>query len=90
MMSADSRIRLLKARALMLLGHLDEAEKIVLETTPPADMREGETMTSEIWLDIQARKDGLVAAGALATKEQMAEFGKRYTPPASLDYRMGS
>ena len=87
---ADSRIRLLKARALMLLGRLDEAEKIVLETTPPADMREGETMTSEIWLDIQARKDGLVAPGTLATKEQMADFGKRYTPPAELDYRMGS
>ena len=86
----DSRIRLLQARALMLLGRLDEAEKIVLETTPPADMREGETMTSEIWIEIQARKDGLVAAGTLATKEQMSAFGKRYTPPAELDYRMGS
>ncbi|MBQ6245479.1 MAG: hypothetical protein IJK04_01330, partial [Kiritimatiellae bacterium] len=86
----DSRIRLLRARSLMLLGRLDEAEKIVVETTPPADMREGESMTSELWIELQARKDGLVAAGTAATREQMAEFGKRYTPPAELDYRMGS
>ena len=86
----DSRIRLLQARALMLLGRLGEAEKLVLETNPPADMREGETMTSAIWIEIQARKDGLVAPGALVTKEQMADFGRRYTPPAAIDYRMGS
>ena len=86
----DSRIRLLEARALAMLGRLDEAEKIVLETPPPSDMREGESMSGDIWLDIQARRDGLLARGEVATKEQRAAFGKRYTPPAAIDYRMGS
>ena len=86
----DARIRLLEARVLALLGRLDEAESIVVATPPPADMREGETLSGELWVEIQARKDGLVAAGVQATPEQKSEFNKRYTPPAILDYRMGS
>ena len=85
----DSRIRLLEARVFAMLGRLDEAEKIVLETPPPADMREGESMSGDIWLEIQARRDGLLARGEVATKEQRVAFGKRYTPPAAIDYRMG-
>ena len=52
-------------------------------------MREGESMSGDIWLEIQARRDGLLARGEVATKEQRAAFGKRYTPPAAIDYRMG-
>ena len=85
----DSRIRLMEARALALLGRLDDAETVVLDTPPPADMQEGESMTSEVWIEIQARRDGLLEPGVPATKAQMLEFGKRYTPPAALDYRMG-
>ncbi len=85
----DPRVRLMEARAFALLGRLDDAEAIVLDTPPPADMREGESMTSEVWIEIQARRDGLLEPGVPATKTQMLEFGKRYTPPAALDYRMG-
>ncbi len=85
---ADARVRLLKARALAFRDRLDEAERIVLATPPPADMREGESMSSELWLEIQGRRDGLLDPGATATREQMADFERRYTPPAALDFRM--
>ena len=84
----DARIRLLQARALATLGRLDEAEEIVLATPPPADMREGESMSSELWLEIQGRRDGLLAPGVKATREQMDDFGRRYTPPAAMDFSM--
>lgn len=85
-----SRVLLLKARAQAVLGMLDEAETIVLNTPPPADMREGESAFSELWIEIQARRAGFVEVGKIPTHEQMDEFSKQFVPPAKIDYRMGS
>lgn len=87
---ALSRIRLGRARALAALGRLDEAEKIVTTTPLPADMREGESSFSGLWIEIQARRAGLVAVGETVSPARIAEFSKTYFPPASIDYRMGS
>ena len=87
---ADSRVRLAQVRSLALLGRLDEAEEILMSTPYAADMREGETSVPSLWIEIQARRDGLVAPGAAVTKEQRADFARRYVPPASIDNRMNA
>lgn len=87
---ADSRIRLGRARALAALGRLDEAENIVMTTPLPADMREGESSFSELWIEIQARRAGLIEIGKTPSRQELAGFSKTFVPPASIDYRMGS
>ncbi|MBQ6923823.1 MAG: DUF5107 domain-containing protein [Kiritimatiellae bacterium] len=84
----DARIRLLRARALVQLGRLDDAEKILLSTPPPADMREGESMADELWFEIQGRREGLLALGEKASQTQKNDFERRYSLPPALDFRM--
>ena len=85
---AASRIRLLRAVALVATGRLDEAESIILSTPPAADMREGESSFSALWIEIQARRAGLVADGVRLTSAQIAELAKRFVPPAAIDYML--
>ena len=84
----DPRLRLLAARELLVLGRLDEAERIVADTPTPPDMREGDSKLGELWVELQARRNGLIATGEVATPAMMLELEGRFPPPPAIDFRM--
>ena len=85
---ADSRVQIARIRALALTGRLNEAEALLLSTPYAADMREGETSIPSLWIEIQARRAGLLKPGENATKEQREAFSKEFVPPPAIDNRM--
>ncbi len=72
------RARLLYAKALIELGRLDEAEKIVNEHFEMPDIKEGEFSISTLWFKLRAKQNGI-------TED---EAKQRFTLPYSIDFRM--
>lgn len=86
---ADGRIQIERIRALIRLGQYDEAETITLHTTPPDDMKEGESDLSNLWFEIQIRREAAKQGLPAPTPQLRAQLNQSLTPPPHIDYRMG-
>ncbi len=75
---AHGRVSMLKAKALIDLDRLNEAEAIVNEHFELADIKEGEISISELWFELQAKKAGIT----------LEEAKKTMDLPYALDFRM--
>ena len=80
------RIRLLKAKALIALDKLTEAEKIVNKDFEMADIKEGELSISALWFDMYKKK--LIKAENLSETDAERLVKERYPLPYELDFRM--
>ncbi len=72
------RVSLLRARALLALDELEEAEKTVNESFEMPDIKEGELSISALWFQLKAKQNGI-------TEE---EAKQRFILPYNLDFRM--
>ncbi|NLF22051.1 MAG: DUF5107 domain-containing protein [Lentisphaerae bacterium] len=86
---AHGRIRLLVARGHLARNELDAAEAILLAPLEICDIREGETILSDTWFALAARRlaleTGLPVDDALRTRARQT-----YPLPPHLDFRGGA
>ena len=80
------RIKLLKAKSLIALDKLEEAEKIVNKDFEMADIKEGELSVSALWFDMYKKK--LMKEESLSEKDALDAVKQRYPLPYELDFRM--
>ena len=80
------RIRLLVARAALALDRLDEAEAILRGPIEVSDLREGETLLSDTWFEIAARR--LAAQTGAPVDDALRARARQASPlPPHLDFR---
>lgn len=77
----DARCRFYLARALLAAGRIEEAESILTDNggLEIPDIREGETLTSDLWYEIQEKK---------AEREGRAFSRRDAVPPPNLNFQM--
>lgn len=80
------RIKLLKAKALIELDKLTEAEKIVNKDFEMADIKEGELSISALWFDMYKKK--LIKEEGISETKAEQIVKERYPLPYELDFRM--
>lgn len=81
------RVKVHLIDALMRVGNLARAERVLLSDVEMADVKEGEVKLTDLWFEIQAHH--------MAAREK-AEYSDEYlqrakaecTPPAHIDFRM--
>ena len=79
----DGRVKTYRAAALLRSGRLDEAEAILRGPIVLSDVREGNTLLTDLWFEAAAlRRFGRADAEALAWAEE------NVPPPENLDFRM--
>jgi hypothetical protein len=78
------RIRLLRAKGLLALGKLDEAEAALDHDF--AVIREGQNDLTDLWFEIKARR--LSEERLVEVDEPIRAEAKRLVPPERLDFRM--
>lgn len=79
----DGRVMTLHAAALLRSGRLDEAETVLNGPIVLTDVREGNTLLTDLWFEIAAlRRFGK------ADPESLAWCAVHLRPPAHLDFRM--
>lgn len=82
-LQADGRIMAYRAAALLRLNRIDEAEKVLRGRIVLTDIRENNTLPTDLWFEIAAiRRFGTADADALAWAD------KHVKPPKHLDFRM--
>ncbi len=79
----DGRVMTLYAAALLRSGHTDEAEKVLRGPIVLTDVREGNTLLTDLWFEAAA----LRRAGK-ADAESIAWAKEHVRPPKHLDFRM--
>ena len=84
------RIRLYKAIALINLGRLKEASKIINPDFAMSDIKEGELSISQIWFELYRRlyaeEEGM--AYDINDKNLIKKADEKYPLPKKLDFRM--
>ncbi len=80
------RIRLLRAKALIALGRLEEAEEIINKRFEMPDIKEGELSVSALWFELYKKK--LMRDKGLREDEAISMVAKEYPLPYELDFRM--
>jgi len=81
------RITLMRARAHLEVGELEEVEKILSQPLVVADNREGEILLSDLWFGLHEKK--LSARENKPVDDEMRERVRReFPPPVHLDFRM--
>lgn len=82
------RIRLLEARAALMLGDFERVGQFFADEIVIPDMREGEISLSEFWYDFHAAR---IRAENLASDADLSERVRReYPVPWHFDFRMSS
>lgn len=82
----NGRLKLLKAKALIALDRLEEAEKIVNKNFEMADIKEGELSISALWFEMYKKK--LMKMEGMTENEALSVVKDRYPLPYELDFRM--
>lgn len=81
------RIQVLMGSALLETGKLRELETLLQGNIVIPDMREGETITSDLWFGLQAKR--LAKARGVAIDDALRrEAGRLHPVPRHLDFRM--
>lgn len=79
----DGRLRAYQAAALLRSGQWEEAENVLQGPLVLTDVREGNTLLTDLWFEAEAlRKFGRADDAAIAWVEEHLQ------PPAHLDFRM--
>ena len=82
-LQTDGRVCAYHAAALLRSGHIDEAERILEGPLVLTDVREGNTLLTDLWFEAAAiRHTGKADASGLAWAEEHVR------PPEHLDFRM--
>ncbi len=81
---ATDRVQLLKAQIALELGFLDEVEPVF--EWEFAVIREGQTLLSDLWFELQAHRLSAKTGQAL-TPELRQKVRAEYKPPAHIDFR---
>jgi tetratricopeptide (TPR) repeat protein len=78
------RVQLLRAQFSLALGDLDAVEAVLQRDF--AVVREGEIVLTDLWFELQARREAARSGRALdaALREQVRQL---YPPPARIDFR---
>ncbi len=79
------RIKTLNIEALIGVGRLAEAEKLMMGDIELTDVKEGEVSLTDMWFKLQAMKKYGVKE---PDENQLEEIKKTMTPPEHLDFRM--
>ena len=86
-MRQTGRVRLLMARALLDADKLDELETLLQEDFVIPDLREAETFTSDLWIDLHGKRLAQ-ARGAAMDEKLLLEAAALHPVPKHLDFRM--
>ena len=82
------RMRVLSAHAALASGELERAEAVLVDDTLElADLREGEVLLSELWIELQMKRHAEALEG-LDEEGRRAWVLEHHPIPARLDYRM--
>lgn len=82
-LQANGRVKTFRIAALMRLGRVEEARKILDGPIVLTDVREGNTLLTDQWFEsVAIREKGI------ATPETIAWAKENFTPPIHLDFRM--
>ncbi len=83
----NGRLLMYYAQALVNIGNLEEARRIVTKDLTVADMREGEVSTFKLWCDLYGR---IIARDENRSTEdiELSEILRKYPIPAEIDFRM--
>jgi len=84
---AAGRVRLLEAKAALMLGDLDAVQKILASDLVVADLREGEASLTDLWFGMHERR--VAAAENTPIDDSLrARVRREFPPPPWLDFRM--
>ena len=84
--ASHSRVRVVRAVAALELGELDTVERIILSGIEVTDLREGETVLTDLWFGVQERRIA-AAEGVPVDDELRARVRRECVPPPEIDYR---
>ncbi len=79
----DGRVTALYAAALLRSGNIDEAERVLRGPIVLTDVREGNTLLTDLWFEAAA-----VRRSGKADEESIAWAKEHVRPPKHLDFRM--
>lgn len=82
------RVRYLHARAALEAGDFSLTEALLSSDLVVADLREGETMLSDLWYELKARQMAQYAASEVT--EEIRRHTRTLLPPAHLDFRQSA
>lgn len=85
-LTASGRLRVLRARAALGAGELDLAESMLGEDLVVPNLREGEGLLHDLWLQIRAQRE--IASGC--SHEEAVARVKNLTIPPHLDFRQSA
>ena len=77
------RIRIFEIAALIRVGRLDEADRLINGPLVMPDVREGDVMLTDLWFELMAIKEK-----GSASEENLAWAHENLKPPKHLDFRM--
>ncbi|MEP0767339.1 MAG: DUF5107 domain-containing protein [Fimbriimonadia bacterium] len=86
-MRSHGRIRVSEAKAALALGNLDAAEEALAGEMDLGDLREGDSILTDLWFELQERRAGSLVGRPLSEKER-AQVRRDHPPPPHLDFRM--
>jgi len=78
------RVQILRGQFAIVLGDLDAVEEVL--SLEYAGVREGETVLSDLWFELQARKNA-IATGRVLDAGLRKEIQRTCPPPARIDFR---
>ena len=77
------RICIFEIAALIRVGRLDEADRLINGPLVMPDVREGDVMLTDLWFELMAIKEK-----GSASEENLTWAHENLKPPKHLDFRM--
>jgi len=87
--ASHPRVQIVRAQAALELEDLETVERIILSGIEVTDLREGETVLTDLWFGVQERR---IAAdeGVPIDDDLRARVRRECPPPPEIDYRMST